>query len=44
LQKVDLEVVISKRSLGVASTEFPLLTDWVWWLHGEGRLLEAMED
>jgi len=27
-----------------SSTEFQLLTDWVWWLHGEGRLLEAVDD
>jgi len=39
-----LEVVTGKRSLGEASTEFQLLTDWVWWLHGEGRLLEAVDD
>ncbi|KAJ1257091.1 hypothetical protein BS78_K222900 [Paspalum vaginatum] len=39
-----LEVVTGKRSLGAADDAFPLLTDRVWWLHGEGRLLEAMDD
>ncbi|PUZ46079.1 hypothetical protein GQ55_7G019500 [Panicum hallii var. hallii] len=39
-----LEVVTEKRSLGMADSTFPLLLDWVWWLHGEGRLLEAMDD
>lgn len=39
-----LEIVTGKRSLGAADTEFQLLTDWVWWLHGEGRLLEALDD
>ncbi|TVU07027.1 hypothetical protein EJB05_47066, partial [Eragrostis curvula] len=40
-----LEIVTGKRSLGTAGTdEFLLLTDWVWRLHGEGRLLEAVDD
>ncbi|XP_066345295.1 probable L-type lectin-domain containing receptor kinase S.5 [Miscanthus floridulus] len=39
-----LEVVTGKRSLGAADSEFPLLIDWIWCLHGEGTLLEAVED
>ncbi|TVU07034.1 hypothetical protein EJB05_47073, partial [Eragrostis curvula] len=40
-----LEIVTGKRSLGTAGTdEFLLLADCVWWLHGEGRLLEAVDD
>ncbi|CAL4986536.1 unnamed protein product [Urochloa decumbens] len=39
-----LEVVTGKRSLGAADSTFPLLVDWVWWLYGEGRLLEAVDD
>lgn len=38
-----LEVVTGRRSLGKADDEFPLLVDWVWWLHQEGRLLEAVD-
>lgn len=38
-----LEVVTGRRSLGKADAEFPLLVDWVWWLHQEGRLLEAVD-
>nr|CAB3483871.1 unnamed protein product [Digitaria exilis] len=39
-----LEIVTGKRSLGAADSTFPLVLDWVWWLHGEGRLLEAVDD
>ncbi|XBI96445.1 hypothetical protein VPH35_032728 [Triticum aestivum] len=38
-----LEVVTGRRSLGKADDEFPLLVDWAWWLHQEGRLLEAVD-
>uniref|UniRef100_M8AM75 Putative LRR receptor-like serine/threonine-protein kinase n=1 Tax=Aegilops tauschii TaxID=37682 RepID=M8AM75_AEGTA len=38
-----LEVVTGRRSLGKADDEFPMLVDWVWWLHQEGRLLEAVD-
>ncbi|GJN25612.1 hypothetical protein PR202_gb13460 [Eleusine coracana subsp. coracana] len=39
-----LEIVTGRRSLSAADAPFPLLTDWVWWLHREGRLLEAVDD
>ncbi|KAL6885505.1 hypothetical protein ACP4OV_010284 [Aristida adscensionis] len=39
-----LEVVTGRRSLSAADDPFPLLVDWVWWLHGQGRLLEAVDD
>ncbi|CAO2041715.1 unnamed protein product [Urochloa humidicola] len=39
-----LEVVTGKRSLGPADSTFPLLLDWVWSLHGEGRVLEAVDE
>ncbi|KAL6653198.1 hypothetical protein ACP70R_012123 [Stipagrostis hirtigluma subsp. patula] len=39
-----VEIVTGRRSLSAADAPFPLLTDWVWWLHGEGRLLEAVDD
>ncbi|TVU50564.1 hypothetical protein EJB05_01941, partial [Eragrostis curvula] len=39
-----LEVVTGKRSLSAADAPFPVLADWVWSLHGQGRLLEAVDD
>ncbi|KAK3120514.1 hypothetical protein QOZ80_9AG0689160 [Eleusine coracana subsp. coracana] len=39
-----LEIITGRRSLSAADAPFPLLTDWVWWLHREGRLLEAVDD
>ncbi|KAF8647669.1 hypothetical protein HU200_065307 [Digitaria exilis] len=39
-----LEIVTGKTSLGAADSTFLLLLDWVWWLHGEARLLEAVDD
>ncbi|KAL6885506.1 hypothetical protein ACP4OV_010285 [Aristida adscensionis] len=39
-----LEVITGRRSLSAADAPFPLLADWVWWLHGQGRLLEAVDD
>ncbi|KAL6885499.1 hypothetical protein ACP4OV_010278 [Aristida adscensionis] len=38
-----LEVVTGRRSLSAVDDPFPLLADWVWWLHGHGRLLEAVD-
>jgi serine/threonine protein kinase len=38
-----LEVVTGRRSLSESDATFPLLLDSVWWLHEEGRLLEAVD-
>ncbi|KAJ1288149.1 hypothetical protein BS78_02G067900 [Paspalum vaginatum] len=38
-----LEIVTGRRALSVLQDTFQLLTDWVWRLHREGRLLEAVD-
>ncbi|OEL20178.1 putative L-type lectin-domain containing receptor kinase S.5 [Dichanthelium oligosanthes] len=38
-----LEIVTGRRALSVFQDTFQLLTDWVWRLHREGRLLEAVD-
>ncbi|WVZ62282.1 hypothetical protein U9M48_012046 [Paspalum notatum var. saurae] len=38
-----LEIVTGRQALSVLQDTFQLLTDWVWRLHREGRLLEAVD-
>ncbi|TKW03535.1 hypothetical protein SEVIR_7G047800v4 [Setaria viridis] len=38
-----LEILTGRRALCVFQDTFQLLTDWVWRLHQEGRLLEAVD-
>ncbi|CAN6247845.1 unnamed protein product [Urochloa humidicola] len=39
-----LEIATGRRALGECHETFQLLSDWVWKLHREGRLIEAIDD
>lgn len=40
---LTLEMVTGRRALSTFQDTFQVLTDWVWRLHREGRLLEAVD-